>query len=343
MDKNLKMLATWAALVIIVGIVALAATYAWILYDFSTHGSSGSLGSLGMSYSGNNGSSLNETQYSSDGSFAGRIYVEGTANTLLVALVDYNVTAFSYNGSVNTTHMIPAKSFINETGYVTPTDPAMTKGAFNVTGIPEGFHDVQFLGFVDPYNYSSPWGMSDGPFSSGGVRFNVIVDNSSKHRLLDTDGPGSNDTVYAGTSEFPSDGPSLSQKPFSAQGWPKENVKANGTIDYYVNLAHPMFDNRQTDYNFTIVQLLDYRQIPIRVGSPDTVYYGRLDNGTFASARMSLKAPDTPGNYKLIVIVSGDPYADVEVAPYMENNMTWTTNKNATIFTDVEHQDIIVS
>ena len=58
---------------------------------------------------------------------------------------------------------------------------------------------------------------------------------------------------------------------------------------------------------------------------------------------MSLNAPEVSGNHKLIVIVSGDPYVDLEVAPYVENGQTYTTNRNATDFTDIEHQDIIVS
>lgn len=343
MDKNLKILAAAIAVIAIVCIVAIIALYAWRLYVFSTLGSGGSLGSLLLSYSQENGSQLNQTQYAPDGSFSGRLYVEGTADTMLIALVDYNVTAFGYNGSTNKTHIIPIKAYVNNTGYVTPYDPSTPKEYFNVSGMPDGFHDVQFLGFVDPYNFSDTGWVSDGPFSANGVRFNVIVNNSSKPELKYTDGPSSNDTFYSGTYEFPSSPPSLSKEPLSIKGWQKEKVKAGDTIDYYVNLAHPTFDDKHTNYSFAILQLLDYDQIPIRIGSADNVYYGHIDNGTFASVHMSLKAPAGAGNHKLIVIVSGDPYSDLEVAPYVENNMIFTTNRNVTEFTNIEHQDIIVS
>lgn len=124
--------------------------------------------------------------------------------------------------------------------------------------------------------------------------------------------------------------------------WQKENVKGGSTIGYYVNLKSPITDGKAVNYSFAIIQMLDYAQVPIRVGSPDTVYYGHIDNNTSAAVHLSVLAPDTRGNHKLVVMVIGDPYENLEVSPYVENGQTWTTNKNISSFTTVEHQDIVV-
>lgn len=343
MDNNIKILVAAIVVFVVVCIVALIALYAWNIFMVRSYGTAGNSGSLGFQYSGENGSQLNPTQHSPDGSFKGSLYVEGTADTMLMAMVDYNVTAFSFNGSINETHMIPTRAYINETGYVLPFDPVRLKETFNVSGMSEGFHDVALLGFVDPYNYSGSDWRYDGPSAQGALRFNVIVNNSSKSWPGPTDNLSSGDTLYFNSSEFPSASETLSKEPHTPKVWQRESVKSNDTVDYYVNLAHPWFNNNQTSYNFSIVQLLDYKQIPIRAGTDDMVYYGHIDKEMFESAHMSLQAPNVPGDHKLIVIVSGDPYADLEVAPYVEDNQTWTTNKNASSFTDFEHQDIIVS
>jgi hypothetical protein len=309
MDKSLKLVAIVIASIAVICIVILGIVFIWGLIHVPTSSSS----SLDFRYYEDDQPYLNNTKYMQNGTFTGHMHVGGSSDTMLILLQDYNVTAFHYNGSVNATHMIARNVYFNESNYVTPIDSAVYDDTFAISGIPEGFHDIEFVGFVDPFNYTGNDALFDGPFTSGGVRFNVIVNNSTKVIPPYTDSASSNDMLYSQNYTYA--GPSLSKEPFSNKSWPRENADIGSVVDYYVSLRNVMFNNNMTSYSFAIVPLLDYKQIPIRAGSPDTVYYGHVDKNTCAAVHLSLIAPNEPGLHKLVVIVITDPYQDLEVAP----------------------------
>jgi hypothetical protein len=336
MDKSLKLAAIAIAALAVICIVIFGIIFIWSIIHVPANRSS----SLDFRYYDDSQPYSNHTQYTQNGTFTGHMHVGGSSDTMLILLQDYNVTAFHYNGSVNTTHMIARNVYFNESNYVTPIDTAGYNDTFAISGIPDGFHDVEFVGFVDPYNYTGNNALSDGPFSAGGVRFNVIVNNSTKTIPPYTDSALSNDTLYSHNYSF--GGPVLTKEPFSSNYWPRENANGGSVVDYYVNMGSMMWNDNLTGYSFAIVPLLDYEQIPIRVGSPDTVYYGHVDKNMFTAVHMSLMAPDEAGLHKLAVIVITSPYQDLEVAPYVFNNQTWTNNREIIAATTVEHQDINV-
>ena len=339
MDKSIKLFAMAIVALAIVCIAALAVMFLWKYFFITSTG--GRSSSLDFRYYADNQSYLNNTQYTQNGTFNGHMKVGGSSDTILILLQDYNVTAFHYNGSMNKTHMIVKNVYFNESNFVTPIATANYNDTFAISGIPDGFHDVEFVAFVDPYNYTGKNWRYDGPFTSGGVRFNVIVNNSTKVMPQFTDISDSNETLYSQT--YPFGGPSLTKDPFSAKVWPRENVAGGSIVDYYVSLRNGTLNGNATGFDFMIVQLLDYQQIPIRAGSHDTVYYGHVNNNTSAAVHLSFKAPDTPGQYKLVDIIITDPYQDLEVPPYVMKGQTWTNNRDIMAWTTVEHQDIIVS
>jgi hypothetical protein len=86
---------------------------------------------------------LGATRHADDGNFSFSLTVEPSADCLLMALVDYRVVPFYFDGRYNATHYLTGSPTNNYTGVV------------SVTNLPEGFHDVLILGLLSPFNYTS--------------------------------------------------------------------------------------------------------------------------------------------------------------------------------------------
>ena len=55
----------------------------------------------------------------------------------------------------------------------------------------------------------------------------------------------------------------------------------------------------------------------------DYVYYGYITVNESSSVHLSLKAPDTAGPHRLVVLLATDPFVDGEIAPgVMNTNIT---------------------
>ena len=219
-----------------------------------------------------------------------------------MALVDYRVVPFYFDGRYNTTH------------YLSGSPTNKYSGIISVTNLSEGFHDVLILGLLSPYNYTSgPFGSSTG---GGSVRFNVIVGNATKPAVSFENRSTAVNAVYSSENRVFS---TLSTVPFDNRGLRQETLKPGAIFNYYVNVRHGLVNNEIRNTSLAIVQLLDYRQLPVVYGTREDVYYGYIDRSENCSVYMSLKAPEATGWHRLVNIVITDPYANLEMAPGVIN------------------------
>lgn len=259
------------------------------------------------------------TRHADDGNFSFSLTVEPSADCLLMALVDYRVVPFCFDGRYNATH------------YLTGSPTGNYSGVISVTNLSEGFHDVLLLGLLSPYNYTAgPFGSSTG---GGSVRFNVIVGNATKPAVSFENRSTTVNAVYSSENRVFS---TLSTVPFDNHGLRQETLKPGTIFNYYVNVGHGLVNNEIRNTSLAIVQLLDYRQLPVVHGTKDDVYYGYIDRSENCSAYMSFKAPEATGMHRLVNIVITDPYADLEFASGMIN----TAITQSVTF---EHADIDVA
>jgi hypothetical protein len=317
MDKG-KLFIAVAAVILVIFTLALAwSIVSLVRLEIPSHTSS-----IGFTFKTADGSlPLWPTQHADDGNFSGLITVEPSADCLLMAMVDYRVVPFYFNGSYNTTHYLSGS----------PTDKY--PGVFSVTNLSEGFHDVILLGLVSPYNYTSDaWGMSYRLPMAGTLRFNVIVGNATKPSVFVENRSTAVNTVYSSDNRMFS---ALSKKPFDNRMPFKEALKPGAAFDYYVNVGHGLVDREIRNTGLAIVQLLDYRQLPVRYDAADYVYYGYIDRSENCSVHMSFKAPETVGLHRLVNIVVTDPYADLET-------VTGAMNTAITQSDTFEHMDFEV-
>lgn len=199
-----------------------------------------------------------------------------------------------------------------------------------MTNLSEGFHDVLILGLLSPYNYTTgPFGSSTG---GGSVRFNVIVGNAKKPAVSFENRSTAFNAAYSSENRVFS---TLTKSPLDNRGLLRETLKPGAIFNYYVNVGHGLVNNEIRNTSLAIVQLLDYRQLPVVYGTRDDVYYRYIDRSENCSVYMSLKAPETAGKHRLVNIVVTDPYADLEIAPGM-------INTSITQSVTFEHVDIDV-
>ncbi len=235
-----------------------------------------------------------------------------------MALVDYRVVPFYFDGHYNATH------------YLSGSPTGKYSGLISVTNLPEGFHDVLILGLLSPYNYtSSPLRSLTG---GGSLRFNVIVGNATKPAVSFENRSTAFNAAYSSENRMYS---GLSKSPFDNRGLFKETLKSGSIFNYYVNVGHGLVNNEIRNTSLAIVQLLDYRQLPVVYGTRDDVYYGYIDRSENCSVYMSFKAPEATGLHRLVNIVITDPYADLETEP-------GKINTGITQSVTLEHVDIDV-
>jgi hypothetical protein len=243
-----------------------------------------------------------------DGNFSGILTIEPSADCLLMALVDYQVVPFSFNGSYDATHYLSGN--YDATNYTGSCTYGTYTGVFSISSLSEGFHDVVFLGIVSPYNYStSPFGAL---VSGGAMRFNVVVGNATKPVVSFENRSNAVNAVYSSGGGYFS---TLSGEPFGSAVSSQITLKPGSTYDYYVNVGHATVNGEKRNTSLAIVQLLDYEQVPVLYGTGNDVYYGYIDRDENCSVYMSFKAPETEGPHRLINIVVTDPYADLWLSP----------------------------
>lgn len=277
------------------------------------------------------GSGLRETVRNvSDGNFSGILTVEPSGDCLLMALVDYKVVPFWFNGSYNTTHYLSGSKGNTIFKYSDPDYGSYT-GMFSITNLSEGFHDVLFLGIVSPYDFTSTPGGSR--TSGGSMRFNVVAGNATKPSVFIEKRSTTVNAEYSSDNGVFS---SLSKEPFDGRSLFQETLKPGTVFNYYVNVGHGCVDGEYRNTSLAIVQLLDYRQVPVVYGTGNSTYYGYIDRNENCSVYMSFKAPEAVGQHKLIDIIVTDPYADLEFPSGMMNT-------GITRSVTFEHLDITVT
>lgn len=245
---------------------------------------------------------LNSTLNVSGGQFDGVLKMTAQDDYLVMAMVDEVVVPFYFNGSYGRQHLMQP-------------GPNMTTvlSTFNVTNLSRGVHDVTVLVFVNPYDFTNDTYFSPTAFE---VRsFKVTVDNGTvTWPAFRNRAAAGNDVVY---TDVYSNLAGQSEKPFVEDTFPwNGDVDAGEVFDYYFNVPSPgiMGINPQ-DLNFSIVQLLDYQQVPVKYDSSDCVYYGFQKKGEYLAVHMSVKIPDTPGSHKLFILFTYDPCEGIACSP----------------------------
>lgn len=248
---------------------------------------------------------MNLTQFLEENeSFEGYIRITnaiGKENQyLLLALIDYRTVPFYLQGNRNLTHLIGLKPM--EDGFY----------PFKIENLSPGTHDLLLIVFVNPYEHSLDqyFRMSTDFSLMGEKRLNLIVGNGSipmpKFRNFDK---------FCEPS-YPLTGLLVNDKPCSPQAWFSENVSKKEKLGYFINVGNSEKRNQRT---FAVIQFLDYKQIPIRYNSSESVYFGYLNKKEKASIPASLITPDRTGVHELIVVWILDPYEKLEIYPGIRN------------------------
>lgn len=256
---------------------------------------------------------LSEPYYVRNDSFSGTWHfstgseVQVDDSCLILALVDYNQTSLTYNGSLGASHTIEYRT------------PVSCNVSFALTGLQEGFHDVSFFVVLDPYidiKGDPVYGVwrPDG----FGQRYNVIVGNATKPEVVYGAGPLEKYVTYQNSTanNLMGYGPWLTKVPFAvaADGLPSAiqsmTVSSGQDLDYYINVKNGFTPEYERYNQFALVQLLDYEQVPLRQDVPVNVYYGTLDPGRMAALHASIKAPSSPGTHVLSLVLAKYPYDD---------------------------------
>lgn len=79
-------------------------------------------------------------------------------------------------------------------------------------------------------------------------------------------------------------------------------------------------NNKKTGQRtFTVVQFLNYEQIPLNHDETEFVYLGQLNNSEKGSIPASLTVPEKKGVHELIVVWISDPYGNIETSLGVKN------------------------
>ncbi len=173
---------------------------------------------------------------------------------------------------------------------------------FEITGIPEGVHDVAILTFLDPYDFNRSVWQSDGPIGGGVQNYVIIMGNGNSSALELMNQSISKAIVRSTTSN--SNTSFISKSAAANQLWAVENTGKSSVLNYYVNIGHYYINGNSTDLPFKLVQLMDYKQVPVQYNSTDYTYTGHTTGSEPITVPMSVKTPDTAGPHKLIVLLS---------------------------------------
>jgi len=248
---------------------------------------------------------FNNTLYVNNGSFDGYMVIDNHFNHenqyLILAFLDYNAIPFYYNGTVSTIHIVNMSPM------------GMNHSYFNITNIPNGFHDILFLVFLDPYNHSldEVYRLDTDYSDMGRWRFNVVFKNDLKPLIqfknVYTDDNNSNKL----------NGVLVTKDTFSDKIFLSKNVTPNETLNYFINIGN----KRNISENYAIIQLLDYNQIPINYNESNYVYYGSIKSGERSSIPVNIKIPDSNGVHELIIIWTTNPYENIWSLNGTKNNM----------------------
>ncbi len=268
-----------------------------------------SYGGLSWSMRNDTGEIFPQVFLNDDGNLSGSFTFESPDDILLLALVDYNVTPFYYNGSHGIAHNILA----------TPGEwrTNNNSGRFRITGIPEGYHAIDFIAITNPYLNDSGSTRTYGSQMIVSQSLEVIVSSNTKPAPEFKGRSASDHAVYlpdrTGTNGL------LTREPSSSNNLWKIAAKPGSFEEYYVNVPQRPVNNTIVNNSFAILQLLDYEQITVRDDTPDLVYYGWMNDSDSCSIHMSLKAPAEPGLHKITVLIIRDPYGSMEITPDMSN------------------------
>jgi hypothetical protein len=293
MRRELKIFAlVIAALVIICILIGIYAIYSPFLsshVDYRNRGISSSI-----TWGNQTEQDYSEPIYAENGTVNGHFSIQVHYPTLVMAMVDEKVVPFFYNGSLNETHLVYPG---DDPEMYVPNDPA-----FEITGIPAGVHDVTILTFLDPYDFNKSSWQGDGPIGGSARNFIVIMADSNNSVQTLMNQSISKAVVRSTTSN--SNFSFISKSPLANRLWLTENIDKNGVLNYYVNIGHYYVNGNSTNLPFKIVQLMDYKQVPVQYDSADYVYTGHTTNSETATVPMSIKAPNTTGPHKLIVLLA---------------------------------------
>ncbi|HEY3422148.1 MAG TPA: hypothetical protein VGK13_03240, partial [Methanocellaceae archaeon] len=239
-----------------------------------------------------------------NGTVKGNISIQVYYPTLVMVMVDEKVVQFFYNGSLNETHLIDSG---NSPEMWVPND-----SAFEITGIPEGVHDVAILTFVDPYDFNKSTWLKNGPIG-GGVQNYVLVMGNGNSSAMELMNQSISKAIVKSISSN-SNSSFISKPVASNQLWVVENTAKDKVLNYNVNLGHYYINGNSTDLPFKLVQLLDYKQVPVQYNSTDYAYTSHTTNSEPITVPLSIKTPVSAGPHKLIVLLSINPRQAIDPA-----------------------------
>ena len=201
--------------------------------------------------------------------------------------------------------------------------------SFKLTGLQNGTHNMVFLNVLSPYCNLTGNDINNGRNIMdciSGISFNLVEGNASASTVQNNAGPLEQYVTYKNNSNINlmDDGPWLTEKPFfvdeSIAGCktPTDaisyiNATPGEDIEYYIDVRNGVGLGNEDNSRFTMMQLLDYEQVPLRHDMSEDVYFGALNPGQTLALPADILAPKTPGEHILSIIWMTNPY---EVYPF---------------------------
>ncbi len=246
-----------------------------------------------------------------NGSFSGYILLANAKGNdyIVFILLDYQEVPFYLNGTLNLTHHIVLE------------DMEYRFFRFEIPNISEGWHDVFVGGFPNPYSAEE-----QDPHILNGFRLQLISGKptlelpSFERPLVCTRNNTELDAYLL-----------LTKKACDNTVWYKASMNPlneDSAFSYFAVVGNTQ-DNLQT---FALVQLLDYRQVPI---GNRTVYFGYLYRNEVVSIPLTIKMPKN-GTHRLVLLYFAYPYEPLEYPPGVKNiNLRFINEQSNVLFVHV--------
>jgi hypothetical protein len=232
---------------------------------------------------------------------------------LIFCLLDYEQVPFSLDGSpLQVLHRVNLAPLEERFFHV------------EIGPLQEGGHDCEIFALLktEEHSLDHEFRLSTDFSYLGSKRVNLLV-NSTKMLDVRYSSLRSIGARECGTEYVINDGILLTRSPCQAEGWFSEDVRAGDDLAYWINVAA---DSRYP-VSVAIVTLIDYLQVPVVEGTPETVLFLDLDTGEKVSVPARIAVPGGEGVHELMVLYLPAPYARLwsdSGEPIRTHQWSWT-------------------
>lgn len=183
-----------------------------------------------------------------------------------------------------------------------------------------GLHDLDLIVIRDPYDDSLGATGESSRYSVLSVvsQNNILVDNdTTPYKAIEPITPEVRESLHGGDILTVSSNHELYDELGNIPQWIVAEGNSGDTLDFYLHFNSDVRD--EDDDIIAVTAFINYEQVPLYFH--DESYqslYIRREKGSWQIVPVSIRLPDTPGTYELVVIGRTDVLTSVELA--LENN-----------------------